>query len=74
MKRVTIMMLDSLGIGASEDAIDFGDVGANTFGSIAKACASGKADVNRQGLLTLPNLNKLGLGHACFGSSDYFPA
>jgi len=74
MKRVTIMMLDSLGIGASADAIDFGDVGANTFGSIAKACASGQADVNRQGLLTLPNLNKLGLGHACFGSSDYFPA
>ncbi|NRA72324.1 MAG: phosphopentomutase [Gammaproteobacteria bacterium] len=73
MKRVTIMMLDSLGIGASKDAIDFGDVGANTFGSIAKACANGTADVNRSGLLTLPNLNKLGLGHACFDSSGYFP-
>jgi len=73
MKRVTIMMLDSLGIGASADAIDFGDVGANTFGSIAKACAVGEADINRQGLLNLPNLNRLGLGHACFGSSGYFP-
>ena len=73
MKRVTIMMLDSLGIGASDDAVDFGDVGANTFGSIAKACANGSADVNRAGLLTLPNLNKLGLGHACFESSGYFP-
>jgi len=73
MKRVTIMMLDSLGIGASDDAIDFGDVGANTFGSIAKACASGSADINRCGLLKLPNLNLLGLGHACFESSGYFP-
>jgi len=73
MKRVTIMMLDSLGIGASDDAIDFGDVGANTFGSIAKACANGTANVNRSGLLSLPNLNKLGLGHACFESSGYFP-
>ena len=73
MKRVTIMMLDSIGIGASADAVDFGDVGANTFGSIAKACAQGTADINRQGLLTLPNLNQLGLGHACFGSSGYFP-
>lgn len=74
MKRVTIMMLDSLGIGASADAEKFGDVGANTFGSIAKACANGTADINRQGPLTLPNLNKLGLGHACYGSSGYFPA
>jgi len=67
------MMLDSLGIGASDDAVDFGDVGANTFGSIAKACAAGSADINRRGLLNLPNLNKLGLGHACFESSGYFP-
>jgi len=73
MKRVTIMMLDSLGIGASDDAADFGDVGANTLGSIAKACAAGTANINRVGELTLPNLNKLGLGHACFESSGYFP-
>jgi phosphopentomutase len=73
MKRVTIMMLDSLGIGASDDAVTFGDVGANTLGSIAQACAAGSANVNRQGELTLPTLNKLGLGHACFDSSGYFP-
>jgi len=66
-------MLDSLGIGASDDAADFGDVGANTLGSIAKACAAGTANINRVGELTLPNLNKLGLGHACFESSGYFP-
>lgn len=73
MKRVTIMMLDSLGIGASDDAKDFGDEGSNTLGAIAKACAAGNADVNRQGPLTIPNLTKLGLSHACFESSGYFP-
>ncbi|MGB0898613.1 MAG: phosphopentomutase [Psychrobium sp.] len=73
MKRVTIMMLDSLGIGASDDADTFGDVGANTLGSIAQACAAGTADVNRQGTLNIPTLTKLGLSHACFDSSGYFP-
>lgn len=73
MKRVTIMMLDSLGIGASDDAKDFGDEGSNTLGAIAKACAAGEADVNRQGPLTIPNLTKLGLSHACLESSGYFP-
>jgi len=73
MKRVTIMMLDSLGIGASDDAITFGDVGANTLGSIAKACAAGTANINREGPLTIPTLTKLGLSHACLDSSGYFP-
>ena len=73
MKRVIIMVLDSFGIGASKDAVKFGDEGANTLGSIAKACAAGQADVGRQGPLRLPNLNKLGLGRACFESSGYFP-
>ncbi|MCG7530835.1 phosphopentomutase [Psychrobium sp. MM17-31] len=73
MKRVTIMMLDSLGIGASDDAKDFGDEGSNTLGAIAKACAAGEAEVNRQGPLTIPNLTKLGLSHACLESSGYFP-
>ena len=73
MKRVIIMVLDSFGIGASKDAVKFGDEGANTLGSIAKACAAGQADVGRQGPLQLPNLNKLGLGRACFESSGYFP-
>ncbi len=61
MKRVFILMMDSFGIGASDDAVKFGDVGANTFGSIAKACAEGRADHDRSGPLKLPNLTKLGL-------------
>ncbi|KLV04463.1 phosphopentomutase [Photobacterium aquae] len=74
MKRSIILVLDSFGIGATEDADKFGDVGANTLGHIAEACARGEADNgNRSGALKLPNLNKLGLGKACEESSGYFP-
>ncbi|EHA1082284.1 phosphopentomutase [Photobacterium damselae] len=74
MKRSIILVLDSFGIGATEDAATFGDVGANTLGHIAQACARGEADNGeRSGPLHLPNLNKLGLGKACEESSCYFP-
>ncbi|PSV44829.1 phosphopentomutase [Photobacterium indicum] len=74
MKRSIILVLDSFGIGATEDAVDFGDVGSNTMGHIAQACARGEADNgDRSGPLHLPNLNKLGLGKACEESSGYFP-
>lgn len=43
MKRAFIMVLDSFGIGATEDAERFGDVGADTLGHIAEACAKGEA-------------------------------
>ena len=55
-------MLDSFGVGEAPDAKAFGDVGANTLGSIAKACAQGKANVGREGPLKLPLLTRLGLG------------
>ena len=75
MKRAIILVLDSFGIGASEDAVKFGDVGADTLGSIAKACAAGEANNDdRQGPLTLPNLTRLGLGKAGEESSGSFPA
>jgi phosphopentomutase len=83
MKRTIFLLLDSLGIGASHDAdkfegsladgTTFNDVGANTFGSIAKLCATGEADIGRKGPLFIPNLTKLGLAHACQGSSGEFP-
>lgn len=72
-RRAIILVLDSLGIGASADADKFGDVGSNTLGSIARAAASGAANVGRSGPLQLPNLSRLGLGHACEQSSGYFP-
>ncbi|MGL4712960.1 MAG: phosphopentomutase [Shewanella sp.] len=72
MKRTIIMMLDSFGVGASADAASFGDVGSDTFGHIAKACAEGKADIGREGPLKLPNLARLGLGHAAMESTGAF--
>lgn len=37
MKRAFIMVLDSFGIGATEDAERFGDVGADTLGSYRRS-------------------------------------
>ncbi len=74
MKRAFIMVLDSFGIGASEDADKFGDKGSDTLGHIAAACAKGEADIGRKGPLHLPNLTALGLGLAAQASSGRFPA
>ncbi|MEN7429835.1 phosphopentomutase [Chromobacterium sp. TRC.1.1.SA] len=73
MKRAIILILDSLGIGAAADAPAFGDAGSNTLGHIAMEAAAGRANVGRSGPLKLPNLSKMGLGHACRLSSGYFP-
>ena len=35
MKRIFLIVLDSLGAGAEPDAADFGDVGANTLRSVS---------------------------------------
>jgi phosphopentomutase len=69
MGRAIVLVLDSLGIGASADADRFGDVGANTLGHIAQWCAEGKADKGRTGTLSLPNLTRLGLVNAATDSS-----
>ncbi|MGI2258025.1 phosphopentomutase [Shewanella sp. GXUN23E] len=74
MKRTIILMLDSFGIGASADAAQFGDVGADTFGAIARMCAEGKANDGREGPLKLPNLSKLGLAMAAKESTGELPA
>lgn len=73
MKRAIVLVMDSFGVGATEDADKFGDKGANTIGHIAKACAEGKADIGRQGPLELPVLSSLGLVHAARESAGEFP-
>ena len=75
MPRAIVLMLDSLGIGASADADRFGDQGADTLGHIAEACAAGKADQAglRSGSLCLPNLTRLGLGLAAEASTGAVP-
>lgn len=69
--RACVLLMDSLGIGASLDAHRYGDEGANTFAHIYQACAEGRADKKglRQGPLVIPNLTRLGLLHATVASS-----
>ena len=45
-KRVFVVVLDSLGIGAMPDSMKFGDEGVDTFGHI----------VEHMGSLDIPNL------------------
>lgn len=53
IKRVIIIVLDSVGVGELPDASKFGDKGADTLGNIAKK-ANG---------LNLPHLKEMGLGN-----------
>ncbi len=53
MKRVTLIVLDSLGIGALPDAQSYGDEGANTLGHI----------VDNMNDFNIPNLRSLGFGN-----------
>ncbi len=69
MARAIILVLDSLGIGATADADRFGDVGADTLGHIASTRAA-----SPEGPLKLPNLARLGLFHACRDSTGTMPA
>lgn len=61
MKRVFLIVLDSVGIGAAPDAADFGDLGSDTWGSCAKS-----------GNLFTPNLAKLGINNI-EGTSFHYP-
>lgn len=51
-RRVTLVVLDSLGMGEMPDAADWGDAGSDTLGHVAEHTA-----------LTLPNLAALGLAN-----------
>jgi phosphopentomutase len=75
MGRAIIIVLDSVGCGAAEDAAAYGDAGADTLGHIAQACAEGRGDRPglRAGPLKLPNLGKLGLGRAIQASTGLAP-
>lgn len=74
MKRAFIMVLDSFGIGATEDAAKFGDTGSDTLGHIAQVCANGEADKGRKGPLNVPHLTQLGLAKAHEGATGHIPA
>jgi phosphopentomutase len=53
MERVTLIVLDSVGVGELPDAHEFGDVGSNTLGHIAE----------KSNGIALPNMGELGLGN-----------
>lgn len=53
IKRIILIILDSVGIGELPDAAEYGDKGSNTIANTAKAV----------GGLKLPNMQKLGLGN-----------
>ena len=50
MKRVFLIVLDSVGIGAMPDAAEYGDAGSNTLLAVSKSR-----------YFSVPNLKKLGL-------------
>ena len=67
MTRAVVIVLDSVGIGASADADLYGDAGADTLGHVAEWFAG-----NGQ-LFALPNLDRLGLGAAALASTGRRP-
>lgn len=69
MARAFLVVMDSVGIGGAPDADQYfngkvPDTGSNTLGHIAEACAAGQAEEGRSGPLQVPNMVRLGLGHA----------
>jgi len=52
-RRAVILVLDGVGVGAAPDAAEYGDVGSDTLGNLARAV----------GGLRLPNLAAAGLGN-----------
>lgn len=58
MARAIILLLDSLGIGAADDADKYGDAGSNTLGHIMEYCVSQRKHLRE---LHIPHLTQLGL-------------
>jgi phosphopentomutase len=53
MKRVIVLVVDGLGVGATDDAANYGDAASNTLAHLAESV----------GGLSLPTMESLGLGH-----------
>ena len=60
MKRVFIIVLDSVGIGEAPDAAAFGDVGANTMRSISRSPYFNAKNLLKAGLGNINGLDYLG--------------
>jgi phosphopentomutase len=53
IERVVVIVLDGVGVGEAPDAANYGDVGSNSIGNVARVL----------GGIELPNLGEIGLGH-----------
>lgn len=73
MSRVFILVLDSFGVGYSDDASKFNDVGADTLGHIAEYCYFNRIKNFKNYPLYIPNLISLGLGKIYQIISGHFP-
>ena len=52
-KRVFVVVMDSLGVGAMPDSADFGDIGVNTLGHISESVDT----------FEIQNLQRLGMAN-----------
>lgn len=52
-RRIFVIVMDSLGVGATDDSPEFGDVGVNTLGHISQAVDQ----------LIMPNLQEMGMAN-----------
>lgn len=68
MSRAFILLLDSFGLGATPDAVKYGDQACNTFGHIAKWAA------NEGKPMSLPTMEKIGLAAAAHTASGAWAA
>ncbi len=68
MARAVVVILDSFGLGATPDAVQYGDEGADTLGHIAEWC------VRAGRPLQLPALARMGLPQAAHAATGRWPA
>jgi phosphopentomutase len=57
MKRVFLIVLDSLGIGAMPDAAEYGDEGSNTIASVAKSPYFFMPNMRQQGFFNIDGID-----------------
>ncbi len=62
MKRVFLIVLDSFGIGAMEDAASYGDVGVNTLGTVSSSPFFHMPNMQEMGLFRIDGVKPSGGG------------
>src|SRR5512145_3144876 len=74
-KRIALLVMDSVGIGAMPDAADWGDAGADTLGHILALEKPRLPELQKLGLgniRALPNLSSVSKPVASFGKAAIY--